>query len=70
MTINEFIEQLNKLGLSGNEELRISAFGGMRHGKSVKGVSKGFDWDMGAVIIHPEQALTTCVPPKEKEPSP
>lgn len=69
MTINEFIDQLNKLGVSGDQELRISAFGGMRHGKSIKCVSQGFDWDMGAVIIHPEHALTMYVPPKAKRPA-
>lgn len=58
MTINELIEQLNQLGAGGDMELRVSAFGGMRSGKSIKSVSLGFDWDRGAVILHPLEPLT------------
>lgn len=64
MTISELIERLNDLGVSGDEEIRIAAFGGMRQGKSLGRVSIGFDWDNGAVILHPVAPLTIKGPPK------
>lgn len=57
MTVNEFIEWCNQAGLTGDEKIRVSAMGGMRTGKDIKSAAKGFDWDNGAVVLFPEQAL-------------
>ena len=67
MTINEFIDALNKLGVSGDEQLCVHSFGGIGgSGRPIKSVSNGFDWDMGKVIVHTETALTIMPPPKKK----
>lgn len=58
MTINKFIEKLNQMGVSGDDPLRVRAFGGMRHGKEISDVKPGIDWDHGAVIIHTEVPLS------------
>jgi len=62
MTVDEMITKLTELKESGNIrgdfEMRVDAFGGMRGGKSIKGISVGFDWDMNSVIIHPKTQLT------------
>lgn len=68
MTINEFIEALNKLGVSGDQKLCVSSFGGIGgSGMEIKRVSKGFDWDQGKVLIHTEHALTLMPSPKSKK---
>lgn len=65
MTLNEFIEWANKNGsVAGDMKLRVQAFGGMRGGKDIEFASVGFDWDHGAIILHPKVALTI----KEKKP--
>lgn len=52
MTINEFLAELEKLGVSGDEQLKISAFGGIgSHGKPIRSVFRGIDWDTGAILI-------------------
>jgi hypothetical protein len=67
MTINELIAEFNRLQLSGDEQVRVQAFGGMRHGKNINKVSVGFDWDKGAVVLHPEIPLTIFERPEAKK---
>jgi hypothetical protein len=68
MTINEFIEALNKLGVSGDQQLCVHSFGGIGgSGREIKRVAKGFDWDQGMVMIHTEQPLT-LMPTKAEKP--
>lgn len=58
MTVDEFRQKLEELDLTGNEELRISAMGGLGgYGKPIAGLSLGFDWDHGDVLIIPKHAL-------------
>jgi len=59
MRVNEFIEACNSMPqMHGDMEIRVSALGGMREGKSIKSLRIGFDWDMGAVILEPTIPLT------------
>lgn len=68
MTVNEFIAELNKLGVSGDQQLCVSSFGGIGgSGMEIKRVSKGFDWDQGRVMIHTVHALTLMPVPKSKK---
>lgn len=58
MTINEFIEALNRLGVSGDQQLCVHSFGGIGgSGREIRSVSKGFDWNQGKIIIHTTHAL-------------
>jgi hypothetical protein len=69
MTINEFIEKLNEMGVDGNSKLCVHAFGGICGiGHDIKDVSIGFDWDSGKTIIHtrlPLQLMPTKKPDKK-----
>jgi len=65
MTINDLIDFLNKHELAGDLKLRVHAFGGMRGGKDIERASIGFDWDHGAIILHPKQTLTLYKPKSE-----
>ncbi len=71
MTINEFIEEIDKLRdrLNGDEQLCVSASGGIgAHGKPIKSVSLGFDWDKGKILLHPTFPLMLSPKqPKTKE---
>lgn len=68
MTINEFIDLLNKLGVSGDEQLCVHSFGGIGgSGRAIARVSRGFDWDHGKVMVHTEQPLTMMPKPTPKK---
>lgn len=66
MTLDEFTEECRRLNVRGDAELRVQAFGGMRSGKPIRAVSVGFDWDAGAVVLHPAQALTLMPTPRRE----
>ena len=54
MTVNDFIARLNKLGITGDEPLIVSCFGGLTCNRNViEHVHKGFDWHMGCVVLQP-----------------
>lgn len=44
-------EQSDKL------ELRVAAMGGMRSSKDIAEAMLGFDWDNGAIVLHPRSPL-------------
>lgn len=58
MTINEFIDQLNAMGVTGDEALCVHAFGGIGgSGIEVTGIGKGFDWNRGKLMLSTKQQL-------------
>ena len=66
MTVNDFIARLNKLGITGDEPLIVSCFGGLTCNRNViEHVHKGFDWHMGCVVLQPTHAVTLM--PKKGE---
>ena len=69
MTVNELIARFNELGLTGDEKVRVEASGGMRSGKDVESVSVGFDWNAGAVILHPAVALQMMHVKRKRKPA-
>lgn len=58
MKVNEFIAKLNELGVSGDQQLCVSAMGGIGgSGREISNVSQGFDWDRGKILLHTSQPL-------------
>lgn len=70
MKVVELLEKFRDLELTGQEDVLVHASGGMRRGKAIGDVSVGFDWDMGAIILHPKVPLQIMdkVIPKLPEP--
>lgn len=59
MTINELIERLNSMpGVHGDLTVKVRAMAGMRSSTPIVGVSVGFDWDMGSIVLEPSIPLT------------
>lgn len=58
MTVKEFNQKIKELGISEDSEMVVHAFGGMRSGKPIRDITRGFDWDMGSVVLHPSIVLT------------
>ena len=52
MTINEFIEKCNELGVSGDEQIAVHVSGVLGGSVCIKSISKGFDWDDGKIVLH------------------
>lgn len=69
MTINQLIEKLNEIGVSGDEQICVGACGGLgAHGKEIDIVSRGFDFDTGKILLHPKQPLILMKKPGQPKP--
>lgn len=58
MTINQLIEKLNEMKVSGDMTVRIHAFGGIGARPCVSDASIGFDWDKGSILLQATPQLT------------
>lgn len=69
MTVNELIQKLNDLQISGDETISIHARTGGLGGavSEISSVSLGFDWTSGRVMLHPTPQLM-AIPAKDVEP--
>lgn len=71
MTVNEFIEELNRLGATGDDKLCIQVVGVLgASGVEVTSVAKGFDWNKGRLILNTEKNLSILQPVKRKDNQP
>lgn len=57
MKLKDFLAWIKKVDCTGEEEIVVHAFGGMRHGKAIVSATLGFDWDAGKILMHPEVPL-------------
>lgn len=68
MKVNELIETFNAMpDLSGDDNLRISAMGGMAGYPVIESASRGFDWNNHSVVLTTKTPLQIHVPVDKKK---
>ena len=58
MTTKQLIEKLQELDPSGEDDVVVHSFGGIGRFIGIQNVSLGFDWNRGAIVLHPSVTLT------------
>lgn len=67
MTVSEFIEKCNEIGVSGDEQICVHVLGTLGGFPCVKSISKGFDWNDGRIILHLPIAVKIYNPTPSQE---